>query len=288
LASLEIAIDVVQRSCRLILVWSTDQHDRTADIDVSARTREQLLPVLGPGFRSEFAKHTVRERISDKLASLIASGILQVGDELPGERELASLLSVSRETVRGAIQTLAARGVVEVTQGLRTRVIRADVDTLKIGITSPSAINSYDLDSVHQARLLVERDVVADAAARIDDGTLERLEQSLAVQQKTLRDPIRFLICDREFHLAIYRCAGNRLLADFVVDLYTYMLDHRRAAVSRPGAIRKSCEDHAAILAALRARDPAAVVAAFGRHIDRIYTTSAAILEERKEKGRRC
>ena len=36
-------------------------------------------------------------------------GILQVGDELPSERELASLLAVSRETVRGAIQTLAAK-----------------------------------------------------------------------------------------------------------------------------------------------------------------------------------
>ncbi|MGO4872471.1 MAG: winged helix-turn-helix domain-containing protein, partial [Roseiarcus sp.] len=59
------------------------------------------------------SKRTVRERISDKLASLIASGILHLGDELPSERELASLLSVSRETIRGAIQTLAAKGILE-------------------------------------------------------------------------------------------------------------------------------------------------------------------------------
>ena len=100
-----------------------------------------------------------------------------------------------------------------------------------------------------------------------------------------MRDPVHFLICDREFHLAIYRSSGNPLLADFVIDLYTFMLDHRRVAVSQPGAIEKSYRDHLAHLQALQARDPAAVIAAFGRHIDRIYTTTFEILAGRaKEK----
>jgi DNA-binding FadR family transcriptional regulator len=122
----------------------------------------------GPLLRAEIGRRTVRERISDKLASLIASGILQVGEELPSERELAALLSVSRETVRGAIQTLAAIGVVAVSQGSRTRVVSRKIDTLKIGVASPSAINSYELDSVHKSRLLIERAVAAEAAAHID------------------------------------------------------------------------------------------------------------------------
>ena len=99
-----------------------------------------------PEFRGEFARRTVRELISDKLASLVASGILEVGDELPSERELASKLAVSRETVRGAIQTLSAKGIVEVSQGSRTRVVSHKIDAFKIGVTSPSAINSYDLE----------------------------------------------------------------------------------------------------------------------------------------------
>ena len=73
------------------------------------RTAPKKVFAEAPHLKAEIGRRTVRERISDKLASLIASGILQIGDELPSERELASLLDVSRETVRGAIQTLAAR-----------------------------------------------------------------------------------------------------------------------------------------------------------------------------------
>jgi DNA-binding FadR family transcriptional regulator len=231
-----------------------------------------------PHLRAEIGRRTVRERISDKLASLIASGILQVGEELPSERDLAALLAVSRETVRGAIQTLAEAGVVAVSHGSRTRVVSRKIDTFKIGVTSPSAINAYELDSVHKARVLIERSVAGEAAVHIDDATLTRLEQSLAIQKQTMRDPVHFLICDREFHLAIYRSCGNPLLADFVTDLYMFMLDHRRIAVSRPGAIEKSYRDHAAIFKALKARDPRAATEAIGRHIDRIYATTVEIL----------
>ena len=113
---------------------------------MAARIKPQTLFARAPDLRAELTRRTVRERISDKLASLVASGILQVGDELPSERELAALLAVSRETVRGAIQTLAAMGVVAVSQGARTRVISQRIESLKIGVTSPSAINSYDLE----------------------------------------------------------------------------------------------------------------------------------------------
>jgi DNA-binding FadR family transcriptional regulator len=230
-----------------------------------------------PDVRRSIARQSVTDIISEKLEGLIVSGVLNVGDELPSERDLAAALAVSRETVRGSIRRLAERGIVEVSHGSRTRVVSTDVGPLQIGISQPSTINRYDADAVHQARMLVERAVVAEAAVAIDAAALDLLDASLAAQRQALRDPLQFLICDREFHVTIYRAAPNALLADFVTDLYTYMLDERRQAVSRPGAIGKSYEDHVAIVAALRARDAEAVVAAFTRHLTRIYVTSRSI-----------
>lgn len=222
------------------------------------------------------SKKSAKDLIRDKIVSMIASGILQVDDELPSERDLATMLTVSRETVRGAVQRLAAEGIVQVSQGARTRIARVDVEVgaQRIGVSSPSSINGYSLDAVHAARLLVETAVVADAAKHLSDDAIARLEDSIAAQALACNDPMRFLICDREFHLTIYYASQNRLLADFVVDLYTYMLDHRRIAMGQPGAIEKSLEDHCFIVRALKMRNPDAVSAAFAEHILRIHSTS--------------
>lgn len=224
-------------------------------------------------------KQSAKDMVHDKIVSLIASGILQVGDELPSERELASMLMVSRETVRGAVQRLASEGTVAVSQGARTKIANGNVEIAaqRIGVTSPNSINGYSLEAVHSARLLVETAVVADAAKYLTDGDIQRLEDSIEAQALAFNDPIRFLICDREFHLTIYYASQNRLLADFVVDLYTYMLDHRRIAMAQPGAIEKSLEDHRFIVRALKMKNPDAVSAAFSEHILRIHDTSRAI-----------
>ena len=249
---------------------------------MASRAKPQNPFATAPDLRAEVARaRTVRERISDKLASLVASGILQVGDELPSERELASAFAVSRETVRGAIQTLAAKGVVAVSQGSRTRVVSRKIDSLKIGVASPSAINAYDLESVHNARLLVERAVVAEAALRIDEATLARLEQSLAIQKQTMRDPVHFLICDREFHLAIYRSCRQSAARGF---RHRSLHVHARPSPDRCLAARRDREELSRsrrdLRSACSARDPQAATDAFGRHIDRIYATTVEILAD--------
>ncbi len=114
----------------------------------------------------------MRDVIADKIGALIASGLLSVGDALPGERELASALSVSRQTVRGAIQILAAHGILDVTQGARTRVARAELGGLSIGITAQINVDRYDVHAVHAARMLVEQQIVGDAAQRISQTRL--------------------------------------------------------------------------------------------------------------------
>ncbi|TCQ70662.1 regulatory GntR family protein [Ochrobactrum sp. BH3] len=138
-----------------------------------------LLLDKSAGLGRNLERRTIRDVIADKISALIASGLLSIGDELPGERELATALSVSRQTVRGAIQILAARGILEVAQGARTRVASIDLTGLSIGITSRLNVDLYDVHAVHAARLLVEQQIVGDAAERISDDALELLHRSL-------------------------------------------------------------------------------------------------------------
>ena len=228
----------------------------------------------------DLPRQTLREVISGKIAALIAARLLEVGDELPSERALAAALSVSRETVRGAIQTLAARGILDVSHGTRTRVAKADIGDMAVALPGRLSVNDYALDDVHSARVAVEREVASLAAEHITEDLIDLLARSIAAQQDCEDDPVRFLICDREFHATIYRACGNALLADLALDLFTYLVDHRRRIVSRPGRIAESIADHRAILDALCAHDRDAAIAAFGRHEDRIYTTTRDLLAE--------
>jgi DNA-binding GntR family transcriptional regulator len=50
-------------------------------------------------------------------------------------------------------------------------------------------------------------------------------------------------------------------------------------AMSQSGAILRSYKDHSEIMARLRARDPARVVAGYDRHLYHIYGTTRAIFD---------
>jgi GntR family transcriptional regulator len=71
-------------------------------------------PALGPRWRLRSGSRTpVWAQIEERLLERIESGHLAAGERLPPERELAEWLGVSRMTVRQALASLAARGLVE-------------------------------------------------------------------------------------------------------------------------------------------------------------------------------
>lgn len=239
----------------------------------------QLIERL-PGLGNELSKKTIKEQISDKLAYMICSGLLQIGDELPSERELASMLDVSRETVRGAIQTLAARGMIEVSQGARTKVIRNEGYELHDAVSALRGLKDYKIDTVYEARKVVEIAVIQEAARRIKDKELKRMEGLLNAQATMFDDPVRFQMSDREFHSTMYQASSNPLLVNFVEDLYAYALDYRRKVMKKSGAVKRSYEDHVAIFEALKKHDPEQAAEAISAHLDHVYKTTLTAMKK--------
>jgi DNA-binding GntR family transcriptional regulator len=64
----------------------------------------------------------VADRVAEQLLRLIAERRLGPGETLPGERQLAQLMGVSRASVRGAMQQLKARGLLCSAHGTGTRL----------------------------------------------------------------------------------------------------------------------------------------------------------------------
>ncbi|EPX76817.1 FadR/GntR family transcriptional regulator [Litoreibacter arenae] len=224
------------------------------------------------------AHRSIKDEVAERFATLIASGVLNVGDSLPSERDLASTMGVSRETIRGALLILSQKGIVTVVQGARTKVASVDVGGLGMSALSNGRVTDYALDDVHEGRLMVEARLAVLAAERVDAATVTRLSELIQAQEAAIDDPVSFLIADRAFHIAIYQSCGNAVLSDLAATLYSYQLDHRRRAVSKPGAIEQSIADHRVILSALEAGDAEALAQALGVHERRIYDSTRALL----------
>jgi len=241
------------------------------------------LPLLEriPGDRGPIVKRTVKDQISDKLAYMIHCGLVQPGDELPSERELASTLGVSRETVRAAIAVLQSRRMIEVSQGARTRVVGRGSMPLHESVGILGDLKHRSLEEVSEARAAVEEQVIRLAAQRISSHQLARLQSLVDEQHAMLTDPVRFQISDQEFHQTLYRACGNDLLAGVVFDFYGYALEYRRLALKRKGAIAHSVDEHQRIVDALRKHDPQAAAGAMGRHLKQVHATTRAVMRRR-------
>ncbi|WP_172120219.1 GntR family transcriptional regulator [Actinomyces faecalis] len=90
-----------------------------------------MSPLTPPGPARTQVKHVA---VREYLLTLIADG-LGTGDAIPSERELCEVFKVSRMTVRQAVDTLVADGVLERHQGKGTFVAPPKMD-LQLRLTS--------------------------------------------------------------------------------------------------------------------------------------------------------
>lgn len=237
----------------------------------------KLDDVLVPALKDGIKRLSLREQIASTLADLVAAGLLREGDELPSERELAATLEVSRDSLRGALQLLQERGILDIGHGTKTRIRR-----------SPDTIDEsqrFDLrklvdltdEAVMEARRLIEPDLARRAASLIDDATLKRLDKLVSAQRDMMDDPVRFQISDREFHTAIFAAAGNPVLLSFGAQTYAHAYTYRRELMRNHDGIPLAVEAHERILVALRKRDPRAAEMAMRDHIEMIASLLAGV-----------
>jgi GntR family transcriptional repressor for pyruvate dehydrogenase complex len=198
------------------------------------------------------------------LRTLIADGSLQPGDRMPSEGELSERLGVSRGSIREAIRTLSALGVVETRRGAGTYVgeLRA-ADMIRTLSLTVGLLPLESILELYELRRVLEAHAVALSAARCDDATLaglgdllDRLEVSEDVDEQSA--------LDHEFHMGIARLCGNESLASMVAVLRSRS---RAYPVLTPETKRVSDAGHRAILRALVSRDPVAASVAAAAHV---------------------
>jgi GntR family transcriptional repressor for pyruvate dehydrogenase complex len=216
--------------------------------------------------------------VAERLTDLIASGNIAPGDKLPSENELSKALHVSRPVVREALRGLAMMGIVESKQGGGCFVTDLKPNRLMAPLSFVLSLQDYSIEHLFRARQVIDTGVAADAARNATDGQIVLLRELVETGYKLVNDPVGFRVMDAEFHGLISVAAQNDFLEKVSNSLYGLAIEQRRQASAKAGVLKRSAEDHAAIVEAIAAHDPEAANAAMAAHVENIRRSTLAVL----------
>ena len=190
------------------------------------------------------------QEVAEQLRQRIFSRELQPGSWID-ELKIAEDFGISRTPLREALKVLAAEGLV--TMKMRRGAYVTEM-------------SEKDLRDVYHLLSLLESDaagVVARTATPGQLGILHALHDGLAaaVNERDL-----FFALNEQFHMQLLEMADNRWRKQMVGDLRKVMKLNRHNSLLKQGRIEESLVEHAALLAALTARDSQATVAAMQQH----------------------
>jgi GntR family transcriptional repressor for pyruvate dehydrogenase complex len=200
-------------------------------------------------------KADLTARLLATFKQLIAEGTLAPGARLPAEREMASNLKVSRGSLRQALKMLEVMGVVSQRVGDGTYMNAAAPSILSEPMEFLILLDGISFEELMDARLIVEPELAARAAARATPESLAKLRQSLIGMKESGGDHGEVIRHDLQFHRTIFEMADNRV-CNIMFSIVHECLHGLMEVTSQMVGLEHTLKLHNRIYAALRRRDP--------------------------------
>ena len=213
---------------------------------------------------------SVSEQVAQRLLQMIRTGQLKPTQQLPPERELATMLGVGRPAVREAIRGLSLLGLLRIRQGEGTFVGSLHPRELLEPLEMIIDLNAGSLDALFDSRIIIESGVAALAATHISDEQLAFLAATVEDEVALLSDAATFAAADVAFHEVIIEACNNPFLQSIAGSLYVLGKKSRSITSRIPAVLERSLQDHRDILAALQARDPERAALTMRNHLLRV------------------
>jgi len=198
---------------------------------------------------------TLVELAHEQLLSMLVT--MQI---LPGARvgidAVARKLGISQTPIREALTQLEAEGLV--------------YKTPNIGYRASEQMTEREVDDLYALRLLIEPYAAARAAESIgdqDQTALEKIaEEMSSIQTRSDVAYARFAEADAMLHRLIATASGNRLIAETIDRLHVHL--HIFRFLYNTNAPEEAAEEHARVIEAVIAREPATAEQAMREHLN--------------------
>ena len=207
--------------------------------------------------------------MADRLLRDIASGKLKAGDRLAAEPALASRMGVSRPTLRQALKSLEAAGILVSRPRRGTRLSAPSPGSLASFLGAHLALAGVSPAEIAEARALLEAAAVRLAARRRSARDLAAMRTAVEEMERAEGRTGRILAAERRFHGAIVEAARNPALSALreLIAAYFAMTRPRYGLAADKAIAERTLRGHREILAAVERRDEDRAAAAMLRHL---------------------
>ena len=213
-----------------------------------------------------------RNRVFTRVAEQLQTHILtqlKPGDMLPPERELVRRFGVSRSSIRDAIRSLEAVGLLEPRQGIGT-VVRDLSSGAVVGPLAGVLLRKHEINELLDVRMIIEPALARRAALHAAAGHIAEMQAILNRQQEKIRLGEPATEEDAAFHYTIALAAHNSVMLKLTHVLMDSLREMRERSLQVGDRQIKSLAGHHRILTALKQGDAAAAEAAMRRHLSEI------------------
>ncbi len=162
----------------------------------------------------KIASDSLTDRAEASILREIRDAGYRPGDKLPGEKDFAERLGISRNMVREALSRLRMLGVLESRR--KRGIVLREPDFLGglRRILLPDLIGDESARELFELRLVIEMGMADLVCRRRTPAALAELEEAVEQWEAALTREER-VQSDIAFHAVLYRMSGNRLLSEF-------------------------------------------------------------------------
>ena len=154
----------------------------------------------------------VSELIAQQIKESILNGTIKPGDSLPPVRKLVEHFEASSASVREALKTLEASGLLAVKPGSGVFVTELDSQPMGEYLFSVLRMRKISLDEVTQARIILEPAIARLAAEKRTPEDLRELELNVRESSQMAKTSIPAHAKFIEFHSIIAVATHNLIL----------------------------------------------------------------------------
>ena len=155
-------------------------------------------------------KQNISNIVYEKMMDMVVQGTWKQGDMIPSENELCEAFSVSRNTIRQAIQRLSALGILNSRQGRGTFVSEIDAGAYLNLLIPTVFLGEKDALNVFQYMKAIQVESVRIACKTASDKELLFLDTFIE-QMKAADNYIDFFNYDMDYHHYIAHLTNNPL-----------------------------------------------------------------------------